>query len=307
MINTATDPMTIEELSGNDCDCVMSIGTNEGEQQPEQQQPRAPSPITGDELLYDRPREFTRMELEEGEWTSIYIPVLSDKLVLQNHNDMIHKFQPKFLRDFLEKVLRIGKVRRIDYVDRDIPNSSTPVKAAFVHFEYWYDTQTARNLRQKLNTYGQFRQKGYMYKGKRCNFFQHSGDITDPARPGYFDIRINHKPIEETECDWNIHQLYAENKRLEEEMSTVQDTNQQMQQQLETQHHMICNMQTELDYYRTMYTSNPTELQYNYGEQSQLDPSQMHQVQPPLTEQTDIYTNISRPVLQRTDSISNYR
>jgi hypothetical protein len=48
-------------------------------------------------------------------------------------------------------------------------------------------------------------------------------------------------------------------------------------------------------------------LQYNYGEQSQLDPSQMHQVQPPLTEQTDIYTNISRPVLQRTDSISNYR
>ena len=304
MINTATDPMTIEELSGNDCDCAMSIGTNEDaqvEQQPEQQQPRAPSHVTGDELLFDRPSEFTRMELEEGEWTSIYIPVLSDKLVLQNHNDMIHKFQPKFLRDFLEKVLRIGKVRRIDYVDRDIPNSSTPVKAAFVHFEYWYDTQTAHNLRQKLNTYGQFRQKGYMYKGKRCNFYQHSGDITDPARPGYFDIRINHKPIEETECDWNIHQLYAENQRLEQEMSTVQDANQQMQHQLDCQHHMIYNMQTELDYYRSMYS--PTTA-----------PSGNHQAHtvtfethPPAPAAAPADTSqFSRPMLRRTDSSRHY-
>ena len=294
MINTATDPMTIEELSGNDCDCAMSIGTNEGaqgEQQPEQQQEQVqvqvPSPPPAEELLFDRPREFTRMALEEGDWTSIYIPVLSDKLVLQNHNDMIHKFQPKFLRDFLEKLLRIGKVRRIDYVDRDIPNSSTPVKAAFVHFEYWYDTQTAQNLRQKLNTYGQFRQKGYMYKGKRCNFYQHSGDITDPARPGYFDIRINHKPIEETECDWNIHQLYAENQRLEQEMSTIQDANQQIQSQNAYLHSMVSNMQTELDYYRSMY-SNDTS--------SNMDISTNH---------IDEYT-LEKPAMKRTESLSHY-
>ena len=254
MINTATDPMTIEELTGNPCDCSMNAEHTEVAQ--EEQQPRVPSPPPAEELLFDRPTEFTRMELEVDAWTSIYIPVLSDKLVLKNHNDMIHKFQPKFLRDFLEKVLRIGKVRRIDYVDRDIPNSSTPVKAAFVHFEYWYDTQTARNLRDKLNTYGQFRQKGYMYKGKRCNFYQHSGDITDPARPGYFDIRINHKPIEETECDWNIHQLYAENQRLEKEMSALQDENQRIME--DTMHYMMLNsnMQTELDYYRSMYSND---------------------------------------------------
>lgn len=254
MINTATDPMTIEELNGNPCDCSMNAEQTEVTQ--EEQQSRVPSPPPAEELLFDRPTEFTRMELEVDAWTSIYIPVLSDKLVLKNHNDMINKFQPKFLRDFLEKVLRIGKVRRIDYVDRDIPNSSTPVKAAFVHFEYWYDTQTARNLRDKLNTYGQFRQKGYMYKGKRCNFYQHSGDITDPARPGYFDIRINHKPIEETECDWNIHQLYAENQRLEKEMSALQDENQRIME--DTTHYMMLNsnMQTELDYYRSMYSND---------------------------------------------------
>ena len=270
MINTATDPMTIEELTGNPCDCSMNAEQTMVAQ--EEQPQRVNSPV--EELLFDRPTEFTRMELEVDAWTSIYIPVLSDKLVLKNHNDMINKFQPKFLRDFLEKVLRIGKVRRIDYVDRDIPNSSTPVKAAFVHFEYWYDTQTARNLRDKLNTYGQFRQKGYMYKGKRCNFYQHSGDITDPARPGYFDIRINHKPIEETECDWNIHQLYAENQRLEKEMSALQDENQRIME--DTTHYMMLNsnMQTELDYYRSMYSNdtpqpnivvpNPPQPEFTY-------------------------------------------
>ena len=40
MINTATDPMTIDELSENDCDCAMSIGTNEDAQEEQQQQHR---------------------------------------------------------------------------------------------------------------------------------------------------------------------------------------------------------------------------------------------------------------------------
>jgi len=296
MINTATDPMTMDELNVQD-QYVQPTSIDE----------QLPTPPM-EELLYDRPREFTRMELEEGEWTSIYIPVLTDKLVLKNHNDVINKFQPKFLRDFLEKVLRIGKIRRIDYVDRDIPNSSTPVKAAFVHFEYWYETQTARNLREKLNTYGQFRQKGYMYKGKRCNFYQHSGDITDPARPGYFDIRINHKPIEETECDWNIHQLYAENKRIEEEMSILQDANLQLQHNMEDQYSMFNEMQAEINYYRTMY-SNSNNIQDNINNVQDnhniVDPTIAMDVQPPLTEQTET-SNLTRPVLRRTDTMSHY-
>lgn len=286
MINTATDPMTIEELTGNQVDCSMNaVNENTKVFQEEQQPERVPSPAQ--ELQFDRPIEFTRMELEIDAWKSIYIPVLSDKLVLKNHNDMIHKFQPKFLRDFLEKLLRIGKVRRIDYVDRDIPNSSTPVKAAFVHFEYWYDTPTAHNLRDKLNTYGQFRQKGYMYKGKKCNFYQHSGDINDSARPGYFDIRINHKPIEETECDWNIHQLYAENQRLEKEMSIIQDENQRIIDDNMQQQYIINNMQTELDYYRSMYSNDTPQTNIVVPN---ISP-------PPIPE-----INISKPVLMRTDT-----
>jgi len=184
-----------------------------------------------EELLVEQPTEFNQLSLNAGEWTSMYIPVLSDKLLLMNHHDIVHKFQPKYLRDFLEKIIRIGKIRRIDFVDRDIPNSSTPVKAAFVHFEYWYDTTTARNLRNKLETYGQFRQKGYIYKGKRCSFYLQND--TQESKPAFFDIRINHKPIQEAECDRNVHQLYAENLLLEKELAEKKQIIDNLTQELE--------------------------------------------------------------------------
>jgi hypothetical protein len=186
------------------------------------------------EFVVEPPTEFARMELAAGEWNSIYIPYLSNQLVLMNHYDVVHPFLPKYLRDFLEKVVRVGKVRRIDFVDRDVPSSTVPVKAAFVHFEYWYDTQTARNLREKLNTYGQYRQKGYIYKGKKCNFYQSMTTYQDGTiRPGYFDIRINHKPIEETDCDRNIHQLYAENLSLERELAERNARIEELQRELQ--------------------------------------------------------------------------
>jgi len=202
------------------------------------------------EFVVEPPTEFARMALAAGEWNSIYIPYLSNQLVLMNHYDVVHPFLPKYLRDFLEKVVRIGKVRRIDFVDRDVPSSTVPVKAAFVHFEYWYDTQTARNLREKLNTYGQYRQKGYIYKGKKCNFYQSMTTYQDGTiRPGYFDIRINHKPIEETDCDRNIHQLYAENLSLERELAErnarIEDLQRELQQLRST---MTIGANTQMDY-----------------------------------------------------------
>ena len=146
------------------------------------------------EFVVERPTVFEKLELAANEWMSIYIPVLSDRLLLRNPiNNELYRFYPKYLRDFLEKNLRIGKVKRIDFVDRDIPNSVTPVKAAFVHFEYWYNTSNALNLREKLNTFGQFRQKGYMRQGERYSFYlANDNPVYSEMTTGYFDIRINH-------------------------------------------------------------------------------------------------------------------
>ena len=164
------------------------------------------------EFVVERPTVFEKLELADNEWMSIYIPVLSDRLLLRNPiNNELYRFYPKYLRDFLEKNLRIGKVKRIDFVDRDIPNSVTPVKAAFVHFEYWYNTPTALNLREKLNTFGQFRQKGYMRQGERYSFYlANDNPVYSEMTTGYFDIRINHKPIQDMGTDRNVNQLHAE-------------------------------------------------------------------------------------------------
>jgi hypothetical protein len=106
-----------------------------------------------------------------------------------------------------------------------------PVKAAFVHFEYWYDTRSAHNLREKLNSYGQYKQKGYIHRGKKCNFYSaKEGD--EYLSPAYFAIRINHTPIKEVECDRNVHQLYAENLVLERELSQSNNTIMEMQCEL---------------------------------------------------------------------------
>jgi hypothetical protein len=188
--------------------------------------------VQEDELVIEPPTEFNKMELGEEEWMSIYIPVLPEGLLLQNHYDVVHNFYPKYLHGFLEKVLRIGKIRRIDFVDRQIQNSAMPVKAAFVHFEYWYDTKSARNLREKLNVYGQFRQKGYIHHGKKCNFYSMKAG-EEIITPAYFAIRINHTPIKEVDCDRNVHQLYAENLILERELANSNNIISEMQGELD--------------------------------------------------------------------------
>jgi hypothetical protein len=68
-------------------------------------------------------------------------------------------------------------------------------------------------------------------------------------RPGYFDIRINHKPIEETDCDRNIHQLYAENLLLERELAErnarIEELQRELQQLRST---MTIGANTQIDY-----------------------------------------------------------
>jgi hypothetical protein len=87
------------------------------------------------------------------------------------------------------------------------------VKAAFIHFEYWNDNNNAKFLRNKLDTDGQFRQKGY-YNGKNMMWFY--SEENGAKTPRYFVFKINYKPIPDAETELNIHQLVAANKKLEE-------------------------------------------------------------------------------------------
>lgn len=158
-----------------------------------------------------------RLILEEGDWNSLYIPLIPNSMSLFQSDGSIRVFQPKHLQPFIENDLQLGKISRIDFIDRKIDNVGT-VKAVFIHFEYWNDNATVASLRNTLNTQDHARQTGY-YDGRQFNKFLVRNENGDRV-PGYFAFKINHKPIPEvTETELNMSQLVAANKVLTEKMA----------------------------------------------------------------------------------------
>lgn len=162
--------------------------------------------------------EPENMELSNDDWKSVYIPILPTNMYVNNPIDnSYHTFQPRNLKSLLENELRLGKVQRVDFIDRELDDGQV-VKSAFIHFEYWHNNNNAKFLRDKLNTSGQFKQKGF-YDGSNTHRFMVRNDNGDKV-PGYFVFKINHKPIPEVEeTELNMSQLVAANKVLEEKMA----------------------------------------------------------------------------------------
>ena len=154
--------------------------------------------------------------LNQDDWNSLYIPVLPNNMYIQHPDNTSNTFQPRHLKMFIENDLKLGKIQRVDFIDRELEDSSV-VKSVFIHFESWNNNTNARFLREKLNSMGQFKQKGYYDGGMhRILVRNDNGDKV----PGYFVFKINHKPIPDVvETELNMSQLVAANKVLEEKMN----------------------------------------------------------------------------------------
>jgi hypothetical protein len=156
------------------------------------------------------------LPLNTDDWNSLYIPILPTNMYIQHPDNTSNTFQPRQLKTFIENELNLGKVQRVDFIDRELEDS-TVVKSVFIHFESWNNSTNAKFLREKLNTAGQFKQKGY-YDGGMHRFMVRN-DNGDKV-PGYFVFKINYKPIPDVETtELNMSQLVAANKVLEEKMS----------------------------------------------------------------------------------------
>jgi len=180
----------------------------------------------------DTATDSATMELTDEDWRSLYIPVLPTNMSVNNPIDnTYHTFQPRNLKSLLENELRLGKVQRIDFIDRELEDGQT-VKSVFIHFEYWNNNNGAKFLRDKLNTAGQFKQKGF-YDGSNTHRFVVRNDNGDRV-PGYFVFKINHKPIPDVEeTELNMSQLVAANKVLEEKMAERDELIKTLQAELE--------------------------------------------------------------------------
>lgn len=157
-----------------------------------------------------------KLELAESEWASLYIPYIHESLMLENRNGRVESFYPKQLSDFIERDMHLGKVSRVDFVDRNDSNEGLSGKSAYIHFKYWYNNHNVEYLRNKLNEQGTFRQRGY-YDGVKQRAF-YSRDANGDKTTGYLLFKINHKPIPEVSAELNVHQLAAANEFLENEL-----------------------------------------------------------------------------------------
>lgn len=209
----------------------------------------------------------TPLELPEGSWTSLHIPVLTNTMLL----DGVPFIPIEHLQDFIENKIVIGKVKRIDFVERDdmyvdangaihnrkaeeeaaeaaaaaagadlepgevvevgpeteMEKTKTPVIAAFIHMECWFDNRHVQKIRNNLDTYGQYHMRGY--SGSASHQFQG----VNGGNP-FFIFKINHRPIPDADGKLNIHQLAAMNTKLKEELADRDEEIERLKKELAT-------------------------------------------------------------------------
>ena len=137
---------------------------------------------------------------------SLYIPVLPKDMLLDGE----HLFDETSLTNYFEEKLKLGKVSRIDYVEKKI-NNITKI-SAFVHFDMWY--ATAENMLYELKEESEIHLNGFWTpnRGQYINIRSKN----NLAMHRYFSVRINKTPIPDVKVpELNMHQLIASNKFME--------------------------------------------------------------------------------------------
>jgi len=150
------------------------------------------------------------LQLVDGEWSSIYVPVIPNDLTMDNGDMRYNEYDT--LVEFFEDQLKIGEVSRIDFMSKIVPGTEREVRCAYVHFEKWYDNNTAKLVRKTINEKGEF----------SCNGFYDGFEFRRFERNRYITFKVNHKPIPAVTEDLNVHQLVARIKMLEEQNALLE-------------------------------------------------------------------------------------
>ena len=150
------------------------------------------------------PAPLTKLNVQ---FKSLYIPVLPKDMSLDGE----HLFDEASLKNYFEEKVQLGKVNRIDYVEKKLPNNGTNI-SAFVHFDMWYET--AENALYDLKEETEIRLNGY-WRPNRSQYIN-IRSMNNLALQRYFAVRINKTPIPQVKVpELNIHQLIASNKFME--------------------------------------------------------------------------------------------
>ena len=180
----------------------------------------------------DMNKECLVMPLHESENTSLYVPVIPPTLYFQTSETGEYKrFEPKYLKYYIENCMRIGKVKRIDFATREVPNYKTPQTCAFIHFDCLYDNYETKMMRNNL----QKTKKHCHYGFENEHSYSKFGFYGNDNKNAHLLFKINHKPIESNvDYSQNIEQVYANNKILTEKLQEKDEEIRLLKLELET-------------------------------------------------------------------------
>lgn len=99
---------------------------------------------------------MNKLELEEGSWNSLYLRVLPADLVV----DGMLVNNEETLKVLIEDKLKIGKVERIDFSERN-NHKGNVTRSAYIHFFMW-DNLSGKTCRDMIETNGSTRINGYI-------------------------------------------------------------------------------------------------------------------------------------------------
>lgn len=215
------------------------------------------------------------LKLDENTNTSLYVPVFPPNMSFMSSTmdgGQTVKFEPKHLKYYIENCMRLGKVRRIDFATREVPNFSTPQTCAFVHFDCLFDNANTKELIASLiggiqttHPMGSFRSFGFHTEnGDFCYLIKKNGisslNRRFNPRSEFFEnnvrecggahllFKLNHKPISANDDSTrNIEQVLAENKLLLEKLQQKEEEIRMMRMEKSTTDVKVDKLMTQLN------------------------------------------------------------
>lgn len=182
------------------------------------------------QISEDAIRQSIDNAVDNMEWTSLYIPLIPNKLILEtDYGASPLSFTLESEYDFInlfESKLYIGKVKRVDFVVRD------GVKSAFVHFHHWFNNANSLSMHDTIDASGSVRVNGF-YSG--AYYFGIRTSI-HPFKQPFLTFKRNFKAIpevKEEDVPQNVHQIIHWNKTLVEENAVLQERIKELETQLQ--------------------------------------------------------------------------
>jgi hypothetical protein len=144
------------------------------------------------------------MQSMQVSWKSLYIPVLPKDMLLDGEP----LFDEASMKKYFEEKEKLGKVSRVDYVSKQMPNGTTKI-SAFIHFDYWYEN--ACEFIHYITANEEVKLAGYKTRQFNCITSSSNRNVRR-----FFSVRINKTPIPEVkQPELNVHQLIASNQFME--------------------------------------------------------------------------------------------